>query len=141
MNGKIKTVLLLDDNGATNIIHKKFIAKTSCVEQILKFQSGVKALQYLKSEAYEQPDLIFVDINMPIMNGWEFLEELKKLKDSDKNESIVILLSTSLSSAEREKANSIKIIDEVRLKPLTVKAVQKIIVDFFPNCCVSKYPV
>ena len=138
MNGKIKTVLLLDDNGATNIIHKKFITKTSCVEQILKFQSGVKALQYLKSEAREQPDLIFVDINMPIMNGWEFLEELKKLTDSNKKESTVILLSTSLSSVERGKANNIKIIDEVRLKPLTVKAVQKIIADFFPNCCVSK---
>lgn len=49
MNGQLKTVLLLDDNGATNIIHEKFITKTNCAEQILKFQSAVKALHYLKS--------------------------------------------------------------------------------------------
>lgn len=74
---------------------------------------------------------------MPIMNGWEFLEELEKIKSLDKKKSIVVLLSTSLSSVEKEKANNIKIIDEVRLKPMTVKAVQKIVTDFFPNCCVS----
>lgn len=131
---KLKTILLLDDNGATNIIHKKFITRANCAEQILKFQSGIEALHYLKSEAVEQPDLIFVDINMPIMTGWQFLEELQKMKDSYKKESIVVLLSTSLSSVDREKANNLKIIDEVRLKPLTIKAVQEIVADFFPNC-------
>jgi len=133
MNGKLKTVLLLDDNGATNIIHTKFITRANCAEQILEFQSGIEALNYLKSKA-DQPDLIFVDINMPIMSGWDFLEELEKMKGSYKNESIVVLLSTSLSAGEREKARSIKIIDAVRLKPLTIKAVQEIVTDFFPNC-------
>lgn len=133
MSEKLKTVILLDDNGATNIIHKKFIMKANCAEQIMKFQNGVEALQYIKSKATEPPDLIFVDINMPIMDGWEFLTELEKIEYSNNKKSIVILLSTSLSSAEREKANNIEIIDEVRLKPLTVKAVQEIVIDFFPN--------
>lgn len=133
MNKKLKTVLLLDDNGATNIIHEKFIAKANCAEQILKFKSGIKALQYLKSDLHEQPDLIFVDIHMPIMNGWEFLKELEKIQNADYIERKVILVSTSLSLADREKAKNIKIIDQVRLKPMTVKAVQEIVASFYPN--------
>lgn len=133
MNEKLNTVLLLDDNGATNIIHEKFITKANCAEKVVKFKSGAKALQYLKSEDNESPNLIFVDILMPIMNGWEFLEEFVKMEPSDKKKSIIVLLSTSLSSTDREKANNIKIIDEVRLKPLTVKAVQEIVADYFPK--------
>ncbi len=134
MNKKLKTVLLLDDNGATNVIHAKFISKANCVEQILKFQCAIKALKHLKSEAPKSPDLIFVDINMPVMNGWKFLEEFEKMNSPEKKESIVVLLSTSLSSNDREKASKTKSIDEVRLKPLTVKAVQEIVANFFPLC-------
>ena len=130
MGRKLKMVLLLDDNGATNIIHKKFIIKANCAEQILKFQNGKEALQYLKSKLNEPPELIFVDINMPIMDGWEFLTELEKIENSGKKTKIV-LLSTSLSAAAREKASTMKIIDEVRLKPLTIKAVQEIVADIF----------
>ena len=133
MHEKLKTVLLLDDNGATNIIHKKFIVKANCAEQILKFQNGVDALHYLNLEATEPPDLVFVDINMPIMNGWQFLEELGKVKTLFKKKPTVILLSTSLSPTDREKANNIEIIDQVKLKPLTVKAVQEIVSNFFPK--------
>ncbi|WP_171037018.1 response regulator [Maribacter algarum] len=131
MKKKLKTVLLLDDNGATNTIHTKFITKVNFADEILKFQCAVKALAYLKSVTPLTPDLIFVDINMPNINGWEFLRKFEKMSDVEKKNSIVVLLSTSLSTEDREKAGKMKIIDKVRLKPLTVKAVQEIVTDFF----------
>ncbi len=137
MRKKLKTVLLLDDNGATNIIHKKFITKVNCAEEVLTFQSGVEALRYLKSEGTEPPSLIFVDIVMPIMDGWVFLEELEKMESPNRAKSVVVLLSTSINSAEKERASNIKIIDKVKLKPLTVKAVIEIVADFFPQCANS----
>lgn len=133
MTQKLQTVLLLDDNPATNFIHKKFISKVDCAEQIVDFQSGINALDYLRSETVKAPELMFVDINMPIMDAWEFLGEFQKLENPNLKDTKVILLSTSMSVTDMEKANQITIISGVRLKPLTVKTVHEIIEEFFPS--------
>jgi len=129
MSKKLKSVLLLDDNLATNYFHKKIIEKSNSVERVLEFRSGINALKYLEQDGIEPPELIMVDINMPIMSAWEFLEKLQKLKKESKIKTKVILLSTSLSPADKEKADKIPLIKEVLLKPLTKDSIHNVIED------------
>lgn len=131
MTKKLDTILLLDDNPATNFIHKKFISKVNCAKQIVAFQSGVEALEYLQSDKTKTPELLLVDINMPIMDAWEFLAEFQKTKPEESKEAKVILLSTAMTPKDMEKAEAIDIISGVRLKPLTVKTVREIMDKFF----------
>jgi CheY-like chemotaxis protein len=133
MSYRIKTVLLLDDNLATNFINKKFIKESQCVERVIDFQSGKNALKFLESETSTAPEIIFVDINMPIMTAWEFLEEYEKLENIHYADTIIILLSTSLSPADAKKAKEIKFINSVRIKPLSIAVIKGIIEEFFPK--------
>ena len=132
MDKKLNLILLLDDNPATNFIHKKFIVRANCTKEILDFQNGIKTLEYLTSEENALPELLFVDINMPIMDAWEFLEEFKKIDRKGIRDIIVILLSTSLSPSDQEKAKIIEAIHEIRIKPLTEPAIQEVLEQYFP---------
>ncbi|CAM4308415.1 response regulator [Zobellia nedashkovskayae] len=129
MSRKLKSVLLLDDNLATNFFHKKIIEKSNSAELVLEFRSGINALNYLSQKGIEQPELIMVDINMPIMDAWEFLAKLNDIKTDSKIKTKVILLSTSLSPADKEKADKLPLIKEVLLKPLTKESIHRVIED------------
>jgi CheY-like chemotaxis protein len=77
---KINCIMLIDDNEDDNFFHERVIRKSSYADIILVKQSALDALNYLKKDLLESeyPDLIFLDINMPAMNGWEFLEEFNQ---------------------------------------------------------------
>ena len=126
----LKTILLVDDNKATNFIHKKFILRADCAKEVLTFQVGQRAIDYL-SECSEYPELIFVDINMPTMDAWEFLDHYTGLLLQSDSDSKVILLTTSLSPGDREKIKNYPIISEVILKPLASELIQDIIKKYF----------
>lgn len=126
MKTKVKSVLLLDDNYATNYLHKKFLEKSDCTESILEFRSGIDALNYLKQPDVLIPDFLFIDINMPVMDAWEFLDYYTELDEKCKT-SVVILLSTSLSPSDKEKASVSPIIKQVVLKPLKPDIIEELI--------------
>ncbi len=132
MGKKLKLVMLLDDNAATNFIHKKFIAKTECTDDILDFQSGPDVLSYLKAPENTLPEILFMDINMPIMDAWEFLREFNMLRREGLNDIIIILLSTSMSPSDNEKAEKIEAINEILQKPLSTESIAAIIHKYFP---------
>ena len=127
---------MIDDDEATNYIHKFVIEKANCTENIVCKQSGQLALDYLlsiESEKHPHPDIIFLDINMPGMNGWEFLEHYKKLEKNRQAEMVVIMLTTSLDPIDREKAKEIGEISEFKPKPLTIEMLNNVLKDNFPN--------
>jgi len=131
---KLNCILLIDDDEPTNFLHELIIREMGCTENIVTVQSGKKALEYLKSQRngkYPQPDLIFLDINMPAMNGWEFLEEYKKLHHSQKGKVVVVMLTTSLNPDDEERANSCEEIDDFKIKPLTQEMLAEIIDNYF----------
>ncbi|MRI00698.1 response regulator [Kriegella sp. EG-1] len=131
MPKQLDTILLLDDNYSTNFIHKKFISDANCTEQIIDFQSGIDALDYLSDVKNKIPDLIFVDINMPIMSAWEFLTNFNELDRDDTDNSVIILLTTSLSPKDEEKAANISTINGIWLKPLSEEKIGAIIEKYF----------
>ncbi len=131
MKEKLESILLLDDNPATNYIHRKFIEKVNCAEKVLDFQNGYEALKYIRDNPQYPPDLIFVDINMPIMDAWEFLEEFEKLDEKQRQKSKVFVLTTSLSPRDVEKAGEIEFIEDVMIKPLSTDDIERLMAEFF----------
>lgn len=136
MNKQLSCVLLIDDDAATNFLHEMVIEEARCAKKSIVAPSGYAALDFLKQNEDQnqtQPELIFLDINMPGMNGWEFIEAYKKLDEIKQANSIIVMLSTSLNPKDKEKAHQIEEITTFRNKPLTVRMVQELLGEYFPD--------
>ena len=136
MKKKLHCILLVDDDYATNYIHTKVIEKADIVEKIVTVTDGFDALDYLKennSEEYMSPDIIFLDINMPGMDGWEFLNKYNKLEEVKKAKVVLVMLSTSLNPDDASMSKNIPSINGFKNKPLTVPVLNEIIETHFPD--------
>jgi CheY-like chemotaxis protein len=137
MKQLLNCILVIDDDEPTNFFTGMIIEESGCTHYIKLVQSGQEALEYLiKSEAgndanYPTPDLIFLDINMPAMNGWEFLEEYQKVRKTEHEKVIIVMLTTSLFPEDRAKADEIGDISGFENKPLTSENFERIISKYF----------
>lgn len=136
---KINCILIIDDSPADNTFHKIIIAKADVCNTVKVVNDGLEGLEYLKkcgeepqpSATYPVPDLILLDINMPRMNGFEFLEEYHKLEAELKSKIVIVMLTVSLNPDDRKKALENKEVTEFQNKPLTVEKMQEIIEKYF----------
>jgi CheY-like chemotaxis protein len=121
MTRKINSVLFIDDDIMSNLNSKRIMEKTNVVSEVLHTESGIEALDLLKSKFIPEgkfPNLIFLDIYMPGFSGWEVLEHLKALPWKQHNTKI-IMLSSSDEDADRERASKIPEVAGYKIKPLT----------------------
>ncbi|MEQ6119013.1 response regulator [Reichenbachiella sp. MALMAid0571] len=132
MKRKLSCVLLIDDDEATNFINQMALDEVNCTENIKICQTAMDALIFLKGES-NKPDLILLDINTPGINGWEFLEEYSKLPSSQQAEIVLVMLTTSLNPADRERAELIPEISGFKSKPLSSELINEILHEHFPN--------
>lgn len=142
MKRKLNCVLLIDDDEATNFLNHELVSETGCAEHIEVAQSGSKALEYLtnaekhsekQDKDFPCPELIFLDINMPAMNGWEFLDKYRSLENKHKGNVIVVMLTTSLFPDDKKRAEEMPEISGFENKPLTPEAIERIIKKHFPD--------
>jgi CheY-like chemotaxis protein len=127
MKKKLHSILLVDDNHADNIYHKIVIDEMHAADKVEIVNGGEEALDYLKAN---EPDLIFLDINMPRMNGWEFLEDYRKQPEHE-HKPVIIVLTTSESPADVEKAKEFKEVSGFKVKPLSEEALNSILEEHF----------
>lgn len=125
---KIEKVCLIEDDPIVVLLLKKFLEKTGKVEQFDSYQNGKEAYEGLKDN-YEKsepmPELIFLDINMPVWDGWNFLREFRKLSLQEK---ITIYILTSSSSPEdRSMAKMYGLQDRYILKPMSFEMLNGIL--------------
>ena len=102
MSTSFQTCLLIDDNPLDNYINTKLIQNVNFANEVLAFESPVDALLALK-EGNIKPDVIFLDINMPVMNGFEFLREYANLHISKDNIKVCVL-SSSINPEDEDSA-------------------------------------
>lgn len=139
MKKKLNCVLLVDDNASDNFLHKRVIEKAGITDYIGIAENGQDALDFLTTRwqcgkpdiSYCQPALIFLDINMPVMDGWQFLEEYHKLGEDQKGKVVIIILTTSLNPDDLTKTHTILGDDHFKYKPLTLEMVSEIMQKFF----------
>ncbi len=120
---KTQKVFLIDDEETSNFLSEYIIKESHFAPEIIKFHSGQKALQALAEGI--TPDCIFLDIRMPEMGGFEFLEEYYKLGYND-NPTKVIMLSSSIYSEDKQKAFNFDCVIHYISKPLTMGALMNL---------------
>ena len=126
---KTNCIMLIDDNEADNLFHSRTIRKADVCRHLEVVTGGQDALDYLAKcggEQFPRPDIIFLDINMPGMNGFEFLEEYAKLDPRLKSKMVVFMLTSSLMPQDSERALNSGMVSEFLNKPLTIQKVQEI---------------
>lgn len=129
MKNILKKILLIDDSNATNFFNTMIINKVTSVDEIITAKDGKQALEYVLSGS--MPDILFLDINMPVMDGWGFLDEFKKIDKGGKEPIIVLMLGLEITKEEKRKAIDIFGVKEFNEKMLTKDRVKDIVEKYF----------
>ncbi len=125
----IDLVMLVDDNETDNFISKRIIEITEFAKEVEVKSSGKSALEYLEAnkDNYERlPDIIFLDINMPIVDGFVFLYEFEKFSEQMKDKCKVIILSSSDNKRDIDKIVNNDHVIKFITKPLTETSLSEI---------------
>ena len=134
MKSKLSCIMLVDDNPDDNFFHEREIKKSDSKIVVIKKNNAVAALEYLKANkdiAFKLPDLILLDINMPGMDGWEFLKEYNLLAKELQCKVVIIMLTTSENSDDIRNAKSENYVSSFITKPMTKDIMNDIIAKYF----------
>lgn len=124
----INLVLLVDDDEIYKFIGSKIIESTNLVKRIKTFSNGEEAINFLKSNSKNVdllPEIILLDLNMPIMDGFEFLEKYILLEPKLGKKITIYIVSSSVSPADIEKINQISEVSDYIIKPITKEKFEK----------------
>lgn len=120
----LPTVALVDDDEIFQFISLKSLQATNAAKTILQFLNGEEALKYLSEKSNDRellPDIIFLDINMPLIDGWMFLEEFRKIKPHLSKPITIYMASSSIDQKDIMKAKEIDEIADYVFKPISVE--------------------
>ena len=113
MTNSKKNIFLVDDDDTANFINEMQINRFSGNFNIQTFTCAQKALEELKKN-FKIPEFIFLDIDMPNLNGWDFINQFKKLKLSTK----IVMVTSSLNPSDKQKANELSEVIAFIEKPM-----------------------
>lgn len=136
---KLGSILLVEDDNITNFINKRLISKLEVAEDIRVATNGAEAISFIRKRLSSNdscPELIFLDINMPVMDGFEFLQEFKRLQFEQKENVVIVVLTTSTNQNDIEKLKNSGNTDFIN-KPLTKEKIQTIVEKNFSHISIK----
>jgi len=119
---KIEKLAIIDDDRIFHLTSSKAIEKTALVQEILPFKNGEEALLYIQQNLYNPvalPELILLDINMPVLDGWGFLNEYQNLYTQLKKPITIYMTSSSSSQVDQAKAKEYSTVSRYLIKPIS----------------------
>jgi len=128
---KFNTVMLVDDNEIDNLINQKMIEAANIAEHIFTHTGAKSAMEFLKNmerlDVTERvlPDVIFLDIDMPLMDGFQFLDEFEKLSDETRNKCKIVMLTSSINPQDMSKSKKYSYVKQYLNKPLSQDTLDK----------------
>lgn len=135
MNSLPSSVMLIDDDKINNFLNERLLKKLGAFDKINIFQDGETALNFLQKElelGNDCPELMFIDMNMPVVNGIEFLETYHTLDFKNKNKVNLVGLTTSLRTSDIDKLKSLNC-RFILNKPLTKNSLSSLLEDLLPE--------
>ncbi len=129
---KISSILLVDDDETTNFVNQMLLEDMEATDQILTATNGEEALALIKQQCANDscPTLVLLDINMPVMNGFEFLAAYDQLETASKQSVVVVMLTTSLNPDDLNRLDDLPSQGFLN-KPLTAEMVEQVIETHF----------
>jgi CheY-like chemotaxis protein len=129
----LDTILFIDDDTITLMLCKMVISKSLFSKEIVTAKNGEEALQYFNTlkqantnPHLSKPQLIFLDLNMPVMSGWEFLDSFSTTEYSEFNNTKVIILSSTIDPEDLEKSNKYPMVIDFLSKPISKEMLEYI---------------
>ncbi|MDO9183327.1 response regulator [Flavobacterium lacustre] len=127
---KKKEIWIVDDDNIYQIIVRKIISKIELFSSFSSYKNGKDAIDALKKAIENNeniPDVILLDINMPIMDGWEFMDEIVSYKSKLKQKIAIYIVSSSIAVQDKDKAKTYTEILGFLSKPITMDALYEIV--------------
>jgi CheY-like chemotaxis protein len=133
----LASVLLVDDDSTANFLHKMLIQRAGITEHLLVAEDGEQALRMLatacqRPDQAQCPELILLDVNMPVMNGIEFLQAYQHLPVAQRQGIVVMLLTSTSVGRDLDQLRGLPF-DGILEKPLTTVKLQELINKHFPS--------
>lgn len=132
-DSKYYAVMLIDDNEIDNLINQKMIEASGISEHIYTHTGARSAIEFLKNMEKLRdtgknvlPEMIFLDIDMPLMDGFQFLDEFETLEDETKSQCSVVMLTSSISPADVNKSKKYEYVKKYINKPLSQENLEKL---------------
>ena len=125
-----QTVVLIDDDNISNFITEKLILREAFAQEVQCFTSAEKALVYFGSLIQENntfPEIIFLDLNMPGLDGWGFIKAYRNLPKAFISQCRLFMLSSAVDAKDIIQAKSLKEVEDFISKPLTVEDIAVIV--------------
>ncbi|WP_181305225.1 two-component system response regulator [Rufibacter sp. XAAS-G3-1] len=131
---RLNLILLVDDDETTNFLNKRLLTRMEIAERIEVVTNGEEALRFLNTAiaaGQALPDLMFLDIKMPVMDGFEFLDKYHQLPEATQNCILVMMLTSSASFYDLEKLKKYSAVEQHISKPLEEAHVREILNEHF----------
>lgn len=135
MKKKLNCILLIDDDEPTNFLNEMIIHEAGISNSVVSVQSAKQGLEILRGQGSVRscnPDLIFLDINMPAMNGWEFIDHYRRTIPEQANK-VIVMLTASVNRDDELRASTINEIADYMNKPLSELILEKLLDKHFPE--------
>ena len=119
---KASTLCIIDDDSVYQFLTTKVVSESKSIELIGTFSSGLEAIEFFKKNKNaldKLPDIIFLDLTMPIMDGWDFLREYSDIQPTIDKKITLYIVTSSISPTDMTRAKSISVVKDVIVKPVT----------------------